>query len=132
MLVLYGWIAAGATAVVLSALLWNAERRLDNAQAEIVQLTVDVNTAVDVNQDNQKDIDECKAVNVENARKRDNALLVAQIAVGHLEIVETELERLIDDAFETDDTECRLLDDSYPVDFVDWMCIPEAENCRSD
>ena len=117
---------------MLSALLFFAERRLDNAQDEIVQLMFDVKTAVDVNVSNQEDIAECEEINVENARKRDAALLVAQTAVGQLEIVETELEGLIDDAFETDDTECRTLLDDLPADFVSWLCLDTAENCRPD
>ena len=131
MIGIYGWIVAGATAAVLSALLFFAERRLDNAQDEIVQLMFDVKTAVDVNVSNQEDIAECEEINVENARKRDAALLVAQTAVGQLEIVETELEGLIDDAFETDDTECRILDERLPADFSSWLCLDQAANCRS-
>ena len=132
MIGIYGWIAAGATALVLSALLFFAERRFDNAQDDIVQLTIDVNTAVTANKIVRETLEVCKSVNAFNANQRDAAMLVAEIAVGRAEIFETELESMIDASFETDNQECRALDEPLPADFVHWLCLDTAENCRTD
>ena len=128
----YGWVAAGITAAVLSALLWNAERRLDNAQDDIVQLTFDVNTAVFANETVRETLEVCKLVNAFNANQRDAALLAAEIAVGQVEILETTLEDLIHAPIETTDTECRRLDEPLPDSLVRQLCISAAENCRPD
>ena len=129
---MYGWAVAGITAAVLSALLWNAERRLDNAQQDVARLELGLSTAVTANKTVRATLQACQGVNAENAAQRDQALQAAQLAAERAAQLALELEDIANETFTPTDTECRTLVDPLPDDFVDFLCIKSAGNCSEN
>lgn len=129
---MYGWLATLVVAAALSALLWNSERRLGNAQQEVARLEVGIDTAVKANKKVRGDLKTCEGVNIENSAQRDAAILAAELAADRTALLENELESLNDETFVPTDMECRTLVDPLPADFVDFLCLDEAKNCSRD
>lgn len=124
---MYGWLTAGIATAILSVLLWNAERRLDNLRDEAAQLRVNEQTAIHANETIRQTLDVCKEVNEHNATQRDSAELRAEQAEVRVRVLAQMLEEEIDE-IETDDQTCRTLAQPLPDDFLDQLCVNNA-NC---
>ena len=122
MIGIYGWIAAGATALVLSALLFFAERRLDNAQDEIVRLKVDVNTLHTTLGRNEVVLSECKGINAANEAEAIAQAERAKIAADRLAELESSINRDIEDiTHEVEAFRSELTCPALTADFREWV-----------
>ena len=129
---IYGLGGLGLLSLILGIALWHSSGKVDELNQALGASQTNTETAVHANGTLKASLQECRAVNEENATNWSSALHRAQLAEARIRELEALLQESINDFDATefrDNTTCRTLAEPLPSDFVERLCITEAANC---